>query len=166
MKNIILIGMPGSGKTTIGERLAGELSANFFDCDMEIAKHEGITIPQIFERYGEEYFRNLESELLKNSLPQNGCVISTGGGIVERPENVSLLRANGTVVFVNRPIENILTDIDTTNRPLLKGSQDRLAALFDRRFEIYKNACHIEVENTKDLNNAVMQIINEVKKNG
>ena len=166
MKNIILIGMPGCGKTTIGKEIASQLGMDFFDCDIEITKKQGIPIPQIFEEQGEEYFRNLETQTLKTQLPASNCIISTGGGIVERPENVELLQKSGMVVFINRPIEKIQGDIDTSNRPLLKSGADRLAALYKRRINLYKAACHIEVENTGAISETVLKIIDEVKKNG
>ncbi len=166
MKNIILIGMPGCGKTTIGKILAAQLGLSFFDCDVEITKEQNMSISEIFDNYGEEYFRNLESQILELNIPKSGFVISTGGGIVERAENVELLRSNGIVIFINRPVEMILADIDTSNRPLLKDGNDKLAALYKKRIDIYKKACHIEVENTQALNDTVLKIIDEVKNNG
>ena len=87
MKNIILVGMPGCGKTTMGKKLAQQLGLQFFDCDIEITKKQGKSISQIFEEYGEKYFRSLETETIKSQLPKENCVISTGGGIVEKNEN-------------------------------------------------------------------------------
>ncbi len=166
MKNIILIGMPGCGKTTIGQILAKQLGLSFFDCDREIIEAQGMPISQIFAEYGETYFRTLETQTIALQLPKDNCVVSTGGGIVEKPENIDILKSNGTVVFLNRPIDNISKDIDTSNRPLLKEGKAKLTALFDRRIDLYKNACHIEIENTNTLGDTVTKIIDEVKKNG
>ncbi len=166
MKNIILIGMPGCGKTTIGKKLAQQIGLSFFDCDFEIVKTQGKPISQIFEEYGEPYFRKLETDIIKTHLPQENCVVSTGGGIVEKEDNVGILRSNGIVIFINRPVEKISKDIDTANRPLLKNGKDKLSKLFERRIKLYQNACHIEIENTTTLDDAVMKIIDEVNKNG
>ncbi len=166
MKNIVLIGMPGSGKTTIGRCLAKKLGLDFFDCDVEITEKQGKSVSQIFSQQGEQVFRNLETDLLKNHLPQSDFVISTGGGIIERAENTEILRDCGIVVFINRPTENILGDIDVTNRPLLAHDINKLNTLFKRRFELYKNACHFQVDNTKDIDDVVIKIIDEVNKNG
>ncbi len=166
MKNIILIGMPGCGKTTMGKALAKRLEMDFFDCDTEIAKNQGKPIPQIFEENGEKYFRSLEAELLKTQLPTENCIISTGGGIIEKNENTDIMRSNGIVVFLNRPIAMIANDIDTSNRPLLKSGKDKLTELLKRRICLYKNACHIEVENSQSFDEVIEKIIDEVKKNG
>ncbi len=165
MKNIILIGMPGCGKTTIGIELSKRLGLSFFDCDAEIIRAQGKPVSQIFEEYGEQYFRHLESETIQK-LPTNDYVISTGGGAVEKSENIDALRKNGTVVFINRPVDRISEDIDTSNRPLLKNDASKLAALYERRINLYKSACHIEIENIGTFDDILQKIINEVKING
>ena len=165
MKNIILIGMPGSGKTTIGRQLAKLLKLSFFDCDAEISKSQGKSIDQIFSEQGEDFFRRLETETIKN-LPADNFVISTGGGIIEKSENVKLLRQNGAVIFIDRPTKNILSDIDTAHRPLLKNDKSRLDALFERRIDIYNNACDIKIKNSGTADDAVQKIIHEVTNNG
>ena len=166
MKNIILIGMPGCGKTTVGKSLAKALDFNFFDCDAVLEKTEKTTIPQIFESFGEDYFRQLETKTLSALSTKENSVISTGGGVVERKENLDILKNMGIVIFINRPLENILQDVDTSNRPLLKDGKDRLIRLYERRFNLYRLACHIEIENSSTLDNVVAKIIDEVKKNG
>ncbi len=165
MKNIVLIGMPGSGKTTIGKLLANELGLSFFDSDQHIEKTQNLTIPQIFEQFGEEHFRALESAALEELSQKVNSVISTGGGIVEREENIDILKKSSVVIFINRPLENLLSDIDTKNRPLLKDGKEKIVGLFERRFELYKKACHAEVLNNDSLENIIKKIISEVKKN-
>ena len=163
MKNIVLIGMPGCGKTTVGNLLAKKLNWNFVDCDALIEKSEGISIPQIFESFGEQYFRDLESSTLNSLADKSDSVISTGGGIVEKPQNIEALKKCGTVVFLNRPLDALLNDIDISGRPLLKTGKHALEELYKRRFGLYKVACHIEIKNDTTIDDVISKIINEVK---
>ncbi|MBQ9736836.1 MAG: shikimate kinase [Clostridia bacterium] len=163
MKNIVLIGMPGCGKTTIGRLLAKKLNLDFVDCDALIEKSESTSISQIFETFGEQYFRDLESSTLNSLTDKSESVISTGGGIVERPQNIDALKKCGTVVFLNRPLKLLLNDIDISERPLLKNGKDALEELCKRRFDLYKTACHIEIKNDTTIDDVISKIINEVK---
>lgn len=165
MKNIILIGMPGCGKTAIGKCVAKALNLQFCDCDHFLEATLNTTIPQIFEEHGEEYFRKAETNILKELSTKCGAVISTGGGVVERPENIEILRKTGTVVFINRPLDILFKDIDTSHRPLLKSGKDRLIELYNRRIELYKNACDIEVLNNSTLEAVTTKIVKEISKN-
>ncbi len=164
MKNIILIGMPGSGKTSIGQEVSKLLGFNFFDCDRAIEELAGKSVMEIFETQGEDYFRKMETEALKFLLLKSNTVISTGGGVIEKAENIDILRKCGTVVFINRPLDNIMGDINTSHRPLLKDGKDRLITLFDRRFALYKATCDIEIENIGSIQDVTQKILVEVKK--
>ena len=166
MRNVILIGMPGCGKTTIGKMLSKALDMEFCDCDSVLEKNENTTIPKIFESFGEDYFRQLEAKTLSQLCKRQNAVISTGGGVVERKENLDILKKSGIVVFINRPLEMILKDVDTSNRPLLKDGKQRLISLYNRRIDLYKSACDIEIENSAAIDAVVAKIIDEVKKNG
>ncbi|MBR5154960.1 MAG: shikimate kinase [Clostridia bacterium] len=166
MTNIVLIGMPGSGKTSIGKELAKLLDFNFFDCDQAIEELLCKSVLEIFEDRGEEFFRKMETDTLKFLLLKTNSVISTGGGVVEKSENIDILKKCGTVVFINRPLENIMDDINTSHRPLLKDGKDRLVTLFERRFDLYQKTCDIEIENKGSIQDVARKIIDEVKKNG
>ncbi len=166
MKNIILIGMPGSGKTSIGKELAKLIDFNFFDCDRAIEELAGKSVMEIFEDKGEEFFRQMETETLKFLLLKSNTIISTGGGVVEKTENIDILRKCGTVIFINRPLENIMGDINTSHRPLLKSGKERLVTIFERRIDLYKDACDIEIENKGSIQAVAKKILDEVKKNG
>lgn len=113
-KNIILIGMPGSGKTTVGKALAKMTNRPFYDTDDIIANEKGIDAPHILSTKGESYFRKIETDVLRDVTKISGAVISVGGGVVTVPENYDLLHQNSTVVFIERDLEKLCTK----NRPL------------------------------------------------
>ncbi|PKM96165.1 MAG: shikimate kinase [Firmicutes bacterium HGW-Firmicutes-1] len=163
MRNVILIGFMGSGKSTIGKILAQRLEVNWMDMDIEIEKGEGTSIQEIFELKGEEYFRQLETEYLKNLLNKESSIISTGGGIVLREENRILLKEIGTVVFLHTDSTQIIQNLkDDTKRPLLKGDnvEEKIVKLLDERESSYLNAANIIIQTTgKSIDNVVDEII-------
>lgn len=114
-RNIVLTGMPSSGKSTIGKRLANELGMNFIDTDAEIEKVTGKPITQIFKESGESGFRDIEQGVIAEVSAIQNQVIATGGGAILREQNITLLRGNGTVYFIDRPLELLIT---TDDRPL------------------------------------------------
>lgn len=141
-KNLVLIGMPGCGKTTLGKELAKILDKEFIDTDEEIVKHEGITIPQIFEQRGETAFRKIESDVIAHISSRQGLVIATGGGAVLNKRNMDLLKENGTVVFIDRPLEQLVT---TDDRPL-SSNKELLQKRYNERYQIYCDSAHYRVE--------------------
>lgn len=143
---IVIIGMPGCGKTTIGRILAKELNYNFYDMDQYIEETNGKSIKEIFAE-SEDTFRELETEACKELISKKRCVISTGGGVIKKRINVEILEEEGIILFINRPIEKIIGDIDISNRPLLKDGKERLYKLYEERFYKYKEASHVEVIN-------------------
>lgn len=149
--SIVLTGFMGTGKTTIGKRLCNLTGAQFIDTDELIEKREGMSIPEIFKRYGEGYFRDVESLVLKSLAGVKGAVISTGGGAVIRRENIDALRCGGGVVFcLKADIERVFENIggNTSSRPLLDGKTiEEARALLDSRREAYGN-CDFEIDVT------------------
>lgn len=141
MHNVILIGMPGCGKTSVGTLLAQRLGRPFFDADTEIERHLGCTIPAFFAREGENAFRAIETQVLAELGKRSGCVIATGGGCVTRPENYELLHQNGTLVWLRRDLSALPVD----GRPI---SQSRaLSELYREREPLYRRFADICVEN-------------------
>lgn len=161
MKNIILIGMPGCGKSTVGRMLADRLGLDFIDLDSEIEKTAGKKIKRIFEESGEEGFRQTESKALKNAMKRKNAVIATGGGIVTVEENYSSV-CGGLTVFIDRPTERIEEDVRTADRPLLADGVAVLKKLYSDRYPIYLKWANIRIVNDKDAETAVNTIIKEV----
>ena len=140
-QNIVLVGMPGSGKSTVGKILAHKTGREFRDADTEFEKKYGIFPGEYIEKYGEEDFRNKEEEVIRELSKLTGCVISTGGGSVKRDSNVFRLRQSGIVVFLKRPLE----DLSTKGRPLSKD-MDTLKKMYEERLPLYLSASDYSVE--------------------
>jgi shikimate dehydrogenase len=147
MKNIVLIGISGSGKTSMGRRLAKRLSREFIDLDSLIQRREGLSIPQIFEERGEEGFRLAESEAIKAISHSRNAVIACGGGVVIKEINMHLLSQNGIVVFMSRPVKEILEQVNLNARPLLREAPEKLYELYNQRLPLYKKYADFEVCN-------------------
>lgn len=142
---IILIGMPASGKTTVGRAVAQALSLPFHDCDREVERLTGRTIPEIFAAEGEEAFRAVESRALAALCTAEApCVIATGGGAVLSAENRRLLRRSGTVFWLDRDLKNIMST-DCSGRPLLSGGAEALRTLYKNRRDLYTACAHLLV---------------------
>ncbi|MBR5021909.1 MAG: AAA family ATPase [Oscillospiraceae bacterium] len=153
MENIVLVGMPGCGKSTIGKLLAQELNREFVDADAEIVKEAGMSIPEIFEKYGEEGFRKIETQVL-TKLGQRSClVIATGGGCVTRAENYPLLHQNGAIYWIKRDITSLPTD----GRPLSQSG--KLEQMYKVRKPLYEHFADCAVSNDTSPDDAVAKIL-------
>ena len=141
MKNLVLTGFMGTGKTTVGKILAKKLGYRFVDSDEEIETTEGKKISELFELYGESGFRDIESRVIAQLAEKTNCVIATGGGVVLRKENIDRLRENGVVVLLRANIETIAQRLaDKTDRPLALGkSVEELAQKLADRTPYYEN---------------------------
>ena len=139
--NLVLIGMPGSGKTALGKLAAEKLGRRFIDLDQEIEKRYG-SIPDIFKNRGEKAFRDMESEIARDAGKESGCVIAAGGGAILRKENVRALRQNGIVAWVQRPTERLSTE----GRPLSTG-REALKRMEKERFPLYRACADFAVDN-------------------
>lgn len=156
---IVLIGLSGCGKTSIGRLLAEKLERKFIDIDDMIEKQERCTINELF-RYGEEHFRNLETEAVVALEKEKDLVIATGGGVIKRSSNMESLKKNGTIIFIDRDICDIIDDIDVSTRPLLAGGADRLLQLHAERYDLYKEYSDFTVHNNGKTADVIEDIIN------
>lgn len=149
MDNIILIGFMGAGKTTVGKFLAKEKGMRFADTDERIVLEQKMSIPDIFAERGEEYFRDLETELLKRMLTDTKhAVVSVGGGMPVREENIRFLRELGCVVYLSASKQTILGRVGgDKGRPLLAGEglEEKVERLMRERELLYKQAAHLDI---------------------
>lgn len=154
-QNVVLTGMPASGKTTVGKTIAENLGKTFCDTDELIVKKAGMTIPEIFEKFGEEYFRDLESSVIKEISGRTGVVIATGGGAVLRNENVRALKLNGKIFFLDRAPEKL---IPTEDRPTA-STTEQIMKRYEERYPIYKSSCDYVVSDKETVLDAATEII-------
>ena len=142
--NVILVGLSGSGKTSIGRAAARELHWPFIDFDTEIEHRQHASVAQIFERYGEQRFRELEQELTRELVTCKGTIMSAGGGWVTNRESVALLRQTGRIIYLRASPELLVARLATARvrRPLLEGDDplDMLTRLYESRRSLYEEA--------------------------
>ena len=158
LQNVVLIGMPGCGKSTVGAVLAQKLGKTFVDADAEIERRTGKAIPDIFAQEGEETFRRYEADVIADLTRQNRQVIACGGGVVKTPQNLHALRQNGPVLWVQRPIEKLAT----SGRPLSKGGE-ALRRMEHERLPLYRAAATGTVCNDGALTDTVTAALHLLK---
>ena len=149
MKNIVLIGMPGCGKSTFGKRLARRLSRKFYDADEVLEEREQRTIKDFFAE-SEDAFRAAETRTLAYLAELEDAVIATGGGAVKRAENMELMKRNGVVIFLDRKPEQILGNIEGDARPLLAEDKQRIFKLYEERIDLYRRYADKIITNSGD----------------
>ena len=141
--NLILIGMPGCGKSSVGKIIAEKLGREFLDSDEEFERMHGITPAEAINTLGEEKFRLMETETLTEIAKQSGKVIATGGGVVTQERNYPLLHQNGVIVFLERELQNLATD----GRPL--SQRGSLEALYAKRIDLYRAFADVTQKSTE-----------------
>lgn len=159
---VVLIGMPGCGKTTLGKVLASELNYNFYDMDSYIENISKKTIPELFLE-GEEIFRTWETRACLELSKKKRAVISSGGGVVKKQKNIDILSEECLILFINRPTEMIIEDVDASTRPLLKDGKQKIYDLYEERFLLYKEAAHIEINNIGFIKDTISIIQRKLK---
>lgn len=162
---IILIGFMGVGKTSVGKQLAKKLNFNFIDTDYEIERLTNKSIPDIFEQYGEKYFRKLENSILEKFVKNEDIVMATGGGIITTKENYNILKNEENVIFLDGSVETIINHVqnERNQRPLLKESENlskKIEELLSTRYEKYIEVSDILIDiNGKNIDEVISQIL-------
>lgn len=158
-RHIFLIGMPGSGKSSLGKRLAGRIRMTYIDTDQRICQAAGCTVTEIFERYGEQAFRNAETNVLAEIAYEPPAIVSTGGGMVMREVNQAIMRNHGVIVLIDRPLEDIMGDIKLDRRPLLarKGLEE-VPRLYEARIDVYRRLADAVLDNSQGYYNGMYNL--------
>ncbi len=163
-RHIVLIGLMGCGKSTAGRIVANALDLPLKDTDIEIETREGMTVSEIFDKKGEEYFRKAEAQVIKELAgSKKSYVISTGGGVVLSEKNMSVLKSNGYVFFINRTPEEISKHVNTQKRPLLKDGPEKLYEIYEKRLPLYKSNADYIIEKNNSPNTTAGEIINTLQ---
>jgi shikimate dehydrogenase len=155
-ENIVLIGMPASGKSTVGRLLSDMSERELVDTDALIVKRAGMEITEIFSKFGEAYFRDLESEVIGEVSKRGELIIATGGGAILRKENVKELKKNGRLFFIDRPLEKL---IPTDSRPLSKD-RESITKRYNERYGIYNAVCDERIDADKSTREVAEEILN------
>ena len=167
MKNLVLIGLSGCGKSTFGRRLAKRLRLPLLDTDVMIEKKTGRTIPDIFAADGESGFRDIESACAREAAAVQGAVISTGGGMILREENIKELSKNGLVVFIDRHPSRILRSTTLKDRPLVQDDKDKLFRLYAARLALYRRHADVTIPNhggPRTLKRRILQVLRHYRR--
>ena len=158
--NITLIGMPACGKSSVGKALASLCQKTFVDIDAEIVQIAQMDIPTIFEQFGEERFRDIESEVIKEVSKKNGLIIATGGGAILRKENVKALKQNSNLYFIDRSLDLLMP---TEDRPL-GSTKEAIKKRYEERYPIYNSVCDVRIDGDGTVLDVAEKILQEWKK--
>ena len=162
-RNLVLIGMMGSGKTTCGQLLAGRLNRQFVDTDVEIEARQGRTIAEIFAAEGEAYFRDLELQLCLELADPRGLIIACGGGLPLRADCIGALRQGGTVILLERDPGETYDQLDTAGRPLAQQGRAAFLERFAQRQPVYRACADLLVAGAPSPEAAVDEILEKLE---
>lgn len=166
--NIALIGYRGSGKSVVGELVAARLGMQYVGMDAKIVERASMSIPEIVEKYNWPKFRDIESEVVRELAGLDNIVIDTGGGVIERPENVRVLQTNSLVFWLKASVDTIVSRIQGgSERPALTSGKtftEEVAEVLERRIPKYRNAAHYEIDTDELTPEQVAGKIIEIRK--
>lgn len=163
MKNLVLIGMPGSGKTKLSKLLGEKLAMAALDTDDMVTEASGKTIPELFETFGEGYFRDLETKACQKAAQATATIIATGGGAVLREENMTALGKTGVIFFRDRNPKAIAGE-NHGGRPLIGQDKARIFRLYEERLPLYQKYAHHTIAHTDTIEEAAERIVDLFKK--
>lgn len=147
--HVFLVGMAGAGKTSLGRRLATNLNMRFVDTDQRVSEIMGMSVIDIFKTFGEAFFRNAEAGALMELIGQPPCIVSTGGGLPTVKENVLLMQNHGIIIHIDRPLDQILSDIKLERRPTLAGgTHENVIDQYNERIGYYKACADYRLDNS------------------
>ncbi len=163
-RHLFMIGMQGCGKSSLGKRAAREAGIPFADTDALVAQSANCTVNEFFERYGEETFRRAETNALVALTYARPMIISTGGGTVMNPVNRQIMRSWGTIVLIDRPLEEILGDIKLDRRPTLRdGGLAEVEKRYRERIPVYRELADITLKNNQGYHMAVYTLVRLIR---
>lgn len=147
--HVFLIGMSGGGKTSLGRKAAANLNLQFIDTDMRVSEMMGMTVNEIYASLGEEFFHNAETGVLMELIGEPPCIVSTGGGLPTVKENVQLMQNHGIIIHVDRPLDQILSDIKVDRRPTLKdGHHEDVIHEYNHNIGFYRACADYTLDNS------------------
>ena len=163
-KNIVLIGLMGCGKSTVGRALSYRFKMPYVDLDAWLERKEGRSISEIFAQDGEAAFREIEHRVVEEASAWSGHIISTGGGVVLREDNMKALRKNAIVVFINRPVEEIVKNVNIRKRPLLANGPEKLFQIRREREPLYRKYADLEINNCGSFRDGVQNAYRRIRR--
>lgn len=147
--HIFLVGMSGGGKTSLGRKAAANLNLRFVDTDQRVSEMMGMSVNDIYASFGEEFFRNAESGVLMEVVSDAPCLVSTGGGLPTVKDNVRIMQNHGVIIHIDRPLDQILSDIKVDRRPTLKdGSREDIVLEYNRHIGYYHACADYTLDNS------------------
>ncbi|MDD3335667.1 MAG: shikimate kinase [Eubacteriales bacterium] len=164
-RHIFLVGMPGSGKSALGRRVAAKLQMPYLDTDTYLTEVSGMDTAQLYQVYGEQAFRDGESRLLEELVTATPGIISTGGGVSLREYNRKLMKNHGIIVLIDRPIDDIMLDIRAEKRPLLaQKGRDEIERIYNERMPLYREVADIVMDNGNGFHNGLASLEEVVRR--
>ena len=147
--HVFLVGMSGGGKTSLGRKAAANLNLRFVDTDQRVSEMMGMTVNEIYAALGEDFFHNAETGVLMELIGEPPCVVSTGGGLPMVQENVQLMQNHGVIIHVDRPLDQILSDIKLDRRPTLKdGDHEDVIHEYNHHIGFYRACADYTLDNS------------------